>query len=127
MFDIRQGIIGSGKRFLASMVSIVSTRLELLANELQEERLRIFQLLFLSLITLFCFCMTALLLTGLVVIYFWEEHRLGVLITLSCFFLLGGIVSGLILRNRSQQKSRLFSVSLGELRKDQERLLNDDQ
>ena len=41
------GLMESVKRLLSTLASIASTRLELLANELEEERLRLTQMLFL--------------------------------------------------------------------------------
>lgn len=110
------------KRLLSTLTSIVSTRLELLANELQEERLHLTQMLFLALFTLFCFGIGVLLITAFIVVLFWDEHRLAALGTLSVVFLALGMLAATSLRSRVQAKSKLFSVSLAELAKDREHL-----
>ena len=116
------GLFGSVNRFTATFTGIVSTRLELLANELQEERLRLTQLFIFILIALFCFGMCLLLFTVFIVVLFWDDHRLAVLGTLTViFFALGSLVS-MLLRGKAQEKSKLFSASLAELAKDREQL-----
>lgn len=115
--------MGSVKRLLSTLTSIASTRLELLANELQEERLRLTQMLVLGLFAIFCFGMGLLLLTVFITVLFWDDHRLAVLgILCTLFFMLGAIMA-LLLRSKAQAKPKLFSASLAELSKDRE-LLN---
>lgn len=116
------GLMGSVRRLLSTLTSIVSTRLELLANELQEEQLRLTQMLLLSLLALFCFAMGILLLTVFIVVLSWDEHRLAVLGALSVFFFASGALMALLLRSKAQMKSRLFSTSLAELARDREQL-----
>lgn len=114
--------MGSVKRLLSTLTSIVTTRLELLANELQEERLRLTQMLVYALIALFSFGMGVLLLTVFIVVLFWDDHRLAVLGGLAALFFASGTLMALLLRSKAQAKSRLFSASLAELAKDREHL-----
>ena len=115
-------LMESIKRLLSTLTSIVSTRLELLANELQEERLHLTQMLFFALFALFCFGVGVLLLAAFIVVLFWDEHRLAVLGTLSMVFFALGMLTTMLLRSRMEAKSKLFSVSLAELAKDREYL-----
>lgn len=114
--------MGSVKRLLSTLTSIASTRLELLANELQEQRLHLTQMLFFALFALFCFGMGMLLLTAFIVLLFWDEHRLAALGVLSVFFFALGTLMAMLLRGKMQAKSKLFSASLAELAKDREQL-----
>ena len=116
------GLLGSAKRLLGTLTAIVSTRLELLANELQEERLRLTQMLFFALASFFCFSMGMLLLTVFIVVLFWDSHRLAVLGGLSAIFFASGGLLAMSLRNKAQARSKLFSASLGELAKDRAHL-----
>lgn len=120
MPEANSGLMESLKRLVLTLTSIVSTRLELLANELQEERLRLTQMLLFALVTLFCFGIAVLLLTAFIVVLFWDEHRLAALGTLSVVFFALGALTAMLLRSRIQAKSKLFSVSLAELGKDRE-------
>lgn len=94
----------------------------MLANELQEERLRLTQMLLYSLFALFCFGMGLLLLTVFIAVLFWDDHRLAVLGGLCVLFFVLGTLMALLLRNKAQAKPKLFSVSLAELAKDREQL-----
>lgn len=116
------GLLGSAKRLLATLTGVVATRLELLANELQEERLRLVQMLIFVLFAVFCFCMGVLLLALFLVVLFWDEHRLVVLAALSVAFFVSGGVLVMLLQNKLRQGSKLFSVSLAELTKDRKSL-----
>lgn len=122
MPEASPGLMGSVKRLLSTLTSIVSTRLELLANELQEERLRLTQMLLFATVALFCFGMGILLLTMFIVVLFWDDHRLAALGMLSALFLALGALMAMLLRSKAQAKSRLFSASLAELANDRERL-----
>src|SRR3989338_5045304 len=116
------GLMGAVKRLAATLTAVVSTRLELLANELQEERLRLTQMLLFALFALFCFGMALLLFTVFIVVLFWDDHRLAVLGALSLVFFVSGSLAAVSLRGKAQEKSRLFSASLAELEKDREML-----
>lgn len=116
------GLLDSVKRLASTLIAIISTRLELLANELQEERLHLTQMFFLSLIALFCFGMALLLLTIFITVLFWDDHRIAVLGGLCALFFVSGTLIALLLRSKAQSRPRLFSASLAELAKDREQL-----
>jgi uncharacterized membrane protein YqjE len=122
MAEQSAGLMDSVKRLASTLIAIVTTRLELLANELQGERLRLMQMLFLSLFALFCFGMGVLLLTIFITVLFWDEHRLAVLGVLCILFFVLGILMAMLLRNKAQSKPKLFSASLAELARDREQL-----
>ncbi|HEU0234540.1 MAG TPA: phage holin family protein [Gallionella sp.] len=124
MAEAGSGLMGSIRQLLSTLTSIASTRLELLANELQEERLRLTQMLIFTLFALFCFGIGILLLTAFIVVLFWDDHRLAVLGAMSALFFALGALMVMLLRSKAQAKSRLFSTSLAELSKDREQLEN---
>lgn len=112
----------SAKRLASTLIAIISTRLELLANELQEERLRLTQIFLLSLFALFCFGMGVLLLTVFITVLFWDDHRLAVLGGLCILFFVLGTLMAMMLRNKAQSRPKLFSASMAELARDREQL-----
>lgn len=122
MAEASAGLMGSVRQLLSTLTSIVSTRLELLGNELQEERLHLTQMLLFVLSALFCFGMGVLLLTIFIVVLFWDDHRLAALGVLSGLFFAAGALLAILLRSKAQAKPRLFSASLAELAKDREQL-----
>lgn len=122
MPDESPGLMGLLKRLASTLISVVATRLELLANEIDEERLRLTQMLLFSLAALFCVGMGVMLLTVFIAVLFWDDHRLAVLGGLSILFFMVGVLLTLFLRSKEQSHSKLFSVSLAELAKDREQL-----
>jgi len=127
MPEASSGLMGSVRQLLSTLTSIASTRLELLANELQEERLRITQMLLFALFALFCFGVGILLLTTFIVVLFWDDHRLAVLGALSALFFALGTLMAMLLRGKARAKPRLFSTSLAELTEDRAQLSAGDE
>jgi len=116
------GVLGSVRNLAATAVAIVRTRLELLANEIQEEGLRLRQLALFAFAALFCLALGVLLLTLLVIAAYWDENRLAVIGGLAVFYLALAFVLGLAAQRRAAARPRLFEASLAELKKDRERL-----
>jgi len=104
------------------LLDIARTRLELLANEVEEERLRIWQVLIFSSLTLFFFGLAVVLLTSFVVVLFWDDHRLWVLALFTGLYSVFGLLAWNSLRRVSRARSKLFSLSISELNDDSEQL-----
>ena len=117
-----RGLLGSVKNLAATLVAVVQTRLQLLANEIQEESLRLWRLWLMSVIAVFFLAFSVLLFTLLVIAAFWDSNRLLVIGGFGALYLVIGIVLAIQLRRSATVDSRLFEASLGELSKDQERL-----
>ena len=117
------GLLGSLKNLTATLAAVAQTRLQLLANELHAERLRLLRVGLLATAAVFCFALGVIMLTLLVVVLFWDgNHRPLVIGGLAWIYLLAGIVFGVTALRRATERSRLFEASLRELGKDQERL-----
>ena len=116
------GLMVSVKRLAGTLLAIIQTRLELLSNELEEERLRVAQMLFYGSVTLFLFGMAIVLMTMFVVVLFWDSYRLQVLGGLTVLFLVAGLLVLNALRRAAAERSKLFSTSLSELSDDIDRL-----
>ena len=116
------GLMGSVRRLTGTLIAIVSTRLELLVNELQEERLRLTQMFLLALIALFLLGTGLILLNAFIVVVFWDSHRLLALGLLCVVYLVAGAAVVMSLRAKAQVGSKLFSASLAEFDKDRQAL-----
>jgi uncharacterized membrane protein YqjE len=116
------GLIASLRNLAANAVAILRTRLELLATELEEESLRLARLAFWGLVALLFFTFALIMLTLLVVVLFWDTHRVLVIALLAFAYL--AIAAGIGFRVRAELRtgSKLFSGSLSELAKDGEQL-----
>jgi uncharacterized membrane protein YqjE len=116
------GILQSLRNLATTLVALLQNRLELLATDLEEERIRLLQLLFWAAAALFFFALGVLMITVLVVLLVWESHRLAGIVVLAVVFLAIGVGLAIVVRNRMHLRSRLFSASLDELAKDKDRL-----
>ena len=117
-----EGLFESLKTLSVSLVSIVHTRLELLSTDVAEEREHLTSFLVLVLVALGCLGVGAVLLAMLVVVAFWETHRLLALSGMTGLFLMAGIGFGWFAMHRVRTKPRLFEASLAELSKDRQQL-----
>lgn len=116
------GLMESLKRLAGTSLAILQTRLELLSNEVEEERLRVGQMLLYVSVALFFFGLAIMLLTVFIVVLFWDSYRLLVLGGLTALFFVAGLLVWIALRRLAREKSKLFSASLAELADDRERL-----
>jgi len=116
------GIVQSGRRILAILITMVRTRLGLLAVELMEEKSRIWLMLALTALALIFASMALLMLSLLVIVAFWDENRLLAIGALLVFYLAAAAVSLLVLRRKAKVGSPLFSHTLRELSKDTDEL-----
>lgn len=111
-------LFDSIKQFGATLTGLAATRLALLANELHEERLRLTQMLLLTLLAFFFLGVAVVLATAFLVVLFWDSHRLLVLGILGMIFSSLGVVMLLLLRKEIREKPKLFAASLAELNQD---------
>jgi len=117
-----EGLFESLKTLSVSLVSIVHTRLELLSTDVAEEREQLTSFLVPVLVALGCFGVGVVLLAMLVVVAFWETHRLLALAGMTGLFLAAGVGLGWLAMHRVRTKPRLFEASLAELSKDRQQL-----
>jgi uncharacterized membrane protein YqjE len=113
-----QGLLASLTALAATLAAIAHTRLELLSNDLEEEREHIFSRMVLTQAVLFCLEVAMVLATILLVVAFWDTHRLLVLGGLSGFFLTTGMAVWAFAVHKAKTRPRLFAASLSELFKD---------
>lgn len=116
------GVLSSLKGLLATLVGVAQTRLEILSTEIQEEKIRLAEILVLGFAALLFMALGIIFLAAFLTVLFWDSHRLFILGTLTLFFLAGGTVAALLARAKAGEGSRLFTDSLGELAKDRQRL-----
>ena len=116
------GLLGSIKKLLTTVVAVVETRLELFANELQSEGRRFGQLVVWGVAALFFLAFGFVLLTFFVIAIFWDSNRLLAIGGFALAYVVIGGVFAAAVRGRVNARRQLFEASLGELRKDRDRL-----
>lgn len=109
-------------RLLASLLAILQTRVELVAAEVEEESLRYFSYLMLSLAALFCLGVASVLVSVLLVVLFWDSYRVEVLGALIAVFGIAAALMGLRLRRLYRNKPPLLGHTMMELSRDREAL-----
>ena len=119
------GLFQSVKGLLATFVATAHTRLELLATEVEEEKLRVFSLLTLIVAAVFAVLLGVVLAIALVVAAFWES-RIAVLTVLTVLSFAAFALLAWRFQQVARRGSPLFAHSLAELREDLRRLRGDD-
>ena len=117
-----QGILGSARQVLGALVDIGQTRLQLASTELEEERLRVAELLLFATAALFFLGVGLVLATLLLVLIFWDGPRIAVLGAAAGFFLATGCALARAWRRKARAKPALLATTLAELRRDREAL-----
>lgn len=112
------GLLHSLRTLAGTLLAAAQTRLEILASEIEEERLRLEQLVMLGLAAAFCLGMGVLLVVLFVVVYFWDTHRLESIGILSGVFFACGATLGWMLRNSARARGKPFAATRGEIAKD---------
>jgi len=117
-----KGLLESLTILAGTLVAIAHTRLELLSADMEEERAHFFSLLMLTLAALLCLGIGVVLATILLVVAFWDTHRLLALGALAGFFLVTGMAVWAFALHKARTKPRLFAASLSELFKDRQQV-----
>lgn len=116
------GLVDSLSRLGRSALAAVRSRLQILATEIEEERIRFAQLALAVVAIAFCLQMAVFLFVIFMVVALWETHRLATLGVFAAFFLVAGVSGSLLLKRYLARRPRMFASTLGELGKDEERL-----
>ena len=116
------GLLDSARRVLVSLIEIGQTRLQLASTEVEEERLRIAELLLYATVALFFLGVGMVLASLLVVLLFWDTHRELVLAGLSGLFLLVGVGLAITWRHKARHKPKLLATTVAELQRDRDAL-----
>jgi uncharacterized membrane protein YqjE len=111
------GILAATKNGAATLLATGRARLELLANEFAEEKLRALRLLLLAQMAAFCLIVGTILVLAVFTVLFWEQ-RLLLLSVLSAGFLVAGGAALLALQRAARGRRYLFTTSIAELEQD---------
>lgn len=114
------GLMESLKRMADTLLVIFQTRLALLSNEMEEERLHVGQMLLYGSVALLFFGLSIILLTVFILMLFWDSQRLLVLGGFTALYFVAGLLAWNALRRMARERSKLFSTSLAELADDRD-------
>lgn len=112
------GLLASLRRLLGTALEIAQVRLELLAVEFEQQKLRIFDGLLWAAVALLLLGMGLTLLVALLLMLLWEGYRLPALALLGVLFVGGGIAVARLARTRLSSPGGPAADSLDELARD---------
>ncbi len=118
------GLLAVLRRLAGTAVELLRTRGELLAAELEEERDRLVRLAVLSVIAGLFLAVGVVTLTVFIILLAWNANPQLAAGLLTALYLGIGVAAALGVRSLARAKSRLFSASLAELRKDHDQLVS---
>lgn len=114
--------MGSIHRLIDNGLGLVQNRLELLSSDMHEARFRFFRTVMLGVAVLFCFQAGVFLAVLFVVLSAAAADRLALVGLVAIILLAAALVGGLWLFISLKRRPPLFAATVGELKKDRERL-----
>ena len=114
----RAGLFASLRGLLTTSVALLRTRFELLATELEEEKLRLLSLLAYAVAAFFFLGCGLVMLAIFFIVLFWDTNRLLAIGSFTAIFLCVGIAAGFQVQRLLRRKSGMFAASLAELARD---------
>lgn len=112
------GLFASLRQLLGTVLEIGQVRLALLGNDLEHQKLRIFDGLLRAALGLMLVTVGTVLLCGFIVLLFSEGYRLAALGLLTAGFLAAGVVLMRSGGQRLQSPHGMFDATLAELGQD---------
>ena len=105
-----------------SALDALQTRLQLLSDEIEEQGLRIAQIVALCALAGFCLALAVVLGAVLLIVLFWETHRFIILGLLCGLFAGGGLAALIAARALAGSRPRALAGTLAELAADRSAL-----
>jgi len=115
-------MLGSIRELARTLLAFVETRARLAGNELEEQALRWFEIAIWTLLALFFLGMALVLASLLIVLVFWDQHRMLAAALLTALYAGAGVLGLAMARTRLRERPRFLAATLAELTKDRERV-----
>jgi uncharacterized membrane protein YqjE len=119
-------LLDSITNLVRNIVSLAETRLSLFALDIHESALILLSLIVMSGIILTCFGFALLLITLLVIVFFWDSHRLLALGGATAFYTVVGLSFWYVVFVKLRSMPKFFAATRGEFAKDREWLARDE-
>ena len=113
----REGVFATLKNIPVTLLSIGQTRLELLANEVEAQKLTLLRMLLLAQSMLFCAAAGVLLVVALVALLLWEQRVVVVAVFAAAFVLAAALFCRALMRSVNAPEPA-FAATLAELKED---------
>lgn len=116
------GLFASARHLLATTLAIAHNRLELITTEIEEELYRVAEIMVWALVGVFFAGLTVLMAAFLVVLLWWEEHRLLAASLTVLVFLGVTLVAVAMVRQKAAARPKLLHATIEELKRDRDAL-----
>jgi len=113
-------MLGSARELARALLSFAETRTRLAATELEEQSIRLVEILLWLAAALFFLGVALLFIAVVIVLHFWESDRTLAAGLIAALFVAAGALSGLVVRSRERPK--FLAATLSELQRDKEKL-----
>ena len=114
----RRDLRGAVGRLASALLEFGRTRVELAAVEFEEARARAAESLVLMLVAAAAFAFALLAASMLVVVLFWDTHRIAALVGMTLVYLLIGVFALWRLSEHKKADPPAFAATLAELERD---------
>jgi len=108
------------RRLLNAVTGFLSTKLELIGIEFQEEKRRLLELLILAAAGLIFGVLTLTVLTFAIVVFFWDSYRFTAIFGVFFAYLLISTFLFVRLKRKANVSTHVFDATVEELKKDTE-------
>jgi uncharacterized membrane protein YqjE len=115
-------LLRSAVQLFGSVMAAAQTRAELLTTEVEEKIERGARLLLLGFTALLAGILGALIAGFIVVLVFWDTHRVAAAFAVLGVFLMAAAACGLAVRRQLKARTRLLEATLAELARDVRRM-----
>lgn len=116
------GLFASARDLLATALALAHTRLELVTTEIEEELHRVAEILLWMFVVVFFAGLTVLMLAFVIVIVFWDDHRILAAALTTLGFLAITAIALLVVRAKARARPKLLEATIEEIRRDREAL-----
>lgn len=117
----REGLFAALKSIPVTLLSIGQTRLELLANEVEAQKLTLLRMLLLAQSMMFCATVGVVLAVALAALLLWEQ-RVSVVAVFAALFVLAAALFYKALMRIVNAPEPAFAATLAELKEDMRQL-----
>ena len=118
----RPGLLGSLGRLFSSVIGLVETRLELLSNDIAFERFQLTRIVIVAAAVIVCL-QAGILMAVIFLVLVVPDSARTMAVGIAALVLLGGALVGVLsLRHWLKTRPPFLAATLGELKKDRDRL-----
>lgn len=115
-------LIDSASAFLATILAIGRSRLELFTVELQLEVRRVAELALWAFIAVSAASVACVMAGVAIIVTFWDDHRVLAALLVAAVYFATALTAVIILRGKLRRKPPMLQGTLAELGRDSERL-----